>query len=83
MPEGVMVSAANVKDNGIELRLYNASGKGGNKCVSLGVAAKSVTEVNLLGNKVKEIRAKTNKSDKTTFDIELPQFGIKTIKITI
>ena len=83
VPEGVMVSAANVKDNGIELRLYNASGKGGNKCVILGVAAKSVTEVNLLGNKVKEIRAKTNKSDKTTFDIELPQFGIKTIKITI
>ncbi|MDD6027149.1 MAG: alpha-mannosidase, partial [bacterium] len=83
LPEGVMVSAANVVDNSVVIRLYNASGITGKKRVSLGVAAKSLTEIDLLGNEVSEIRAKAKQPDKTTFDVELPQYGIKTIKITI
>lgn len=83
LPEGVMVSAANVVDNSLVIRLYNASGIAGKKRVTLGIAAKSLTEIDLLGNEVTEIRAKTKQPDKTTFDVELPQYGIKTIKITI
>ena len=78
-----MVSAANVVDNSLVIRLYNASGIAGKKRVTLGIAANSLTEIDLLGNEVTEIRAKTKQPDKTTFDVELPQYGIKTIKITI
>ena len=83
LTEGVMVSAANVEDNSVVIRLYNASAGAGKKRVTLGIAAKSLTEIDLLGNEVSEIRAKTKQPDKTTFDVELSQYGIKTIKITI
>ena len=83
LPEGSgyqLSSAAIDNDGNLVVRLFNASGDALGKTVTLGIAAKSVEETDLLGRTLTAVDAMTA-SGATTFTVSMPRFGIKTFRI--
>ena len=65
---------------GIVVRLYNASGNDKPQNIILGQEYASVAEIDLNDNILKEYKLKVGKS-KTQFSISIPRFGFKTLLI--
>jgi alpha-mannosidase len=83
LPEGLMLSAANIDNGKMIVRLFNASGKKGKKQIMLGVAAESVCEADLLGNQTNALKLKREGGGKTSVSVDMAQFGIKTLEIKL
>ena len=74
---GYQVSAAQLKEGKIVLRLFNAEGDNAQRKITLGMPLSSVEEVDLNGNCVE--RKKINIcSGKTEMTVSMPRFGLKT-----
>ena len=83
LPEasGYQLSSATIASDGsMLLRLYNASGSDDERTVKLHLAARSVEEVDLLGNKSRDI-ACVRQHGTTAFRLSMPRFGFKTLRI--
>ena len=65
---------------GIVVRLYNASGNDKPQSIILGQEFASVAEIDLNDNLIKEYKLKVGKG-KTQFSISIPRFGFKTLLI--
>ncbi|MBQ3723302.1 MAG: alpha-mannosidase [Bacteroidales bacterium] len=79
---GYLVSALYVTADGCFLRLYNASGDESEQHLKLGVRARSMEEVNLLGQRT-GLPDVSEEADGTFFSISIPRLGFKTLKITL
>lgn len=75
---GLEITTMKVDGDDILLRLFNAEGSDSPQEITLNFPVESVEEVLLNGEKVKYLTAVQNGS---TFPIELPRFGITTIKV--
>jgi len=78
--QGFEVSALQEKDQELQVRLYNANGRKNKQKIKINIPIKSLTEVHLDGQKVKQVKFK-NKANQIEFDLEIPQFGFKTLSI--
>lgn len=79
---GYEISAAYMTDDGLVLRLFNASGDGSPSCVRLGFGARDVSEVDLNGNKVRDIEV-SGSGRAGTFTVSMPRFGIRTYLVRL
>ncbi len=78
--EGVEVSALKIEGNELLLRLFNAAGEIGSQQIELGFPVEEIQEVLLNGEKVGNI-AVASHTGKSTFNVAMPRFGIKTFLI--
>jgi len=78
--QGFEVSALQEKDQELQVRFYNANGKKDKQKIKINIPVKSLIEVRLDGEMVKDLSFKKNENQ-IEFDLEIPQFGLKTISI--
>ncbi len=64
------------------VRLFNAEGDDAVQTVSAAVDIAAVAQVNLLGNKVKDISV-TRSGGRSAFSVSMPRFGVRTYRLTI
>jgi alpha-mannosidase len=67
---------------GIIVRLYNASGDEQPQRIKLSQKFNSIAEVDLNGNIIKEYQPKKLKGEQMQFNISMPRFGFKTLRLT-
>ncbi|MBR1926684.1 MAG: alpha-mannosidase, partial [Bacteroidales bacterium] len=77
---GFQLSALQTSEDGCLLRLYNADGDSSPRKIRLGLPAKTVSEVNLLGEETGNPSVTPDK-DGIIMEVAIPRFGIKTFKI--
>lgn len=77
---GLEITAMKMEDEAVLLRLFNAEGTSGPQKITLGFPVESLEEVLLSGEKVKRIEM-VQDAGKQLFFIEIPRFGIKTVRI--
>lgn len=78
--QGYELVAAYPVEEGIVVRIYNASGDDKPQSVKLGFEAKSVEQIDLNGNVTEQIEVKSRKG-KSRFDVQMPRFGFRTFLI--
>ncbi|WP_400261232.1 glycoside hydrolase family 38 C-terminal domain-containing protein [Sphingobacterium sp. SG20118] len=78
---GYEVTTMKVVDGDILLRLFNAEADASPKMIALGFPATAVTEVLLNGDQVQDLSL-TKIGLEQTFTVQLPRYGIKTLRIT-
>lgn len=79
---GYEISAAYMTDNGLVLRLFNASGDGDPVKVKLGFNPGAVSETDLSGN-VTGTPAVTRSGKTPEMEVAMPRFGIRTYLISL
>lgn len=79
---GYEISAAYMTDNGLVLRLFNASGDGDPVKVKLGFNPGSVSETDLSGN-ITGTPAVTRSGKTSEVEVAMPRFGIRTYLISL
>ena len=79
---GYEISAAYMTDNGLVLRLFNASGDGDPVKVKFGFNPGSVSETDLSGN-VTGTPAVTRSGKTPEMEVAMPRFGIRTYLISL
>ena len=79
---GYQVSAANIKDGKIILRLFNAEGDRKQHNITFDMPLSSIEEVDLNGRVIdrKTIKTRTGKSE---ISISMPRFGLKTFALNL
>lgn len=77
---GVEVSSLTVANNGLLVRLFNASVKGPTVKAFLGFTATTATQIELDGRTIKTVPIQTDKTGRKYIELPIPQFGIRTIK---
>ena len=79
---GYQVSAANIKDGKIILRLFNAEGDRKQHNITFDMPLSSIEEVDLNGRIIdrKTIKTRTGKSE---ISISMPRFGLKTFALNL
>ncbi len=76
----LVLTSATIENGDFVFRLYNASRTHATAHLSFGMKASTLTEEDLLGNKLLKIRLK-KKRQRTETDVELPPFGIRTYRL--
>lgn len=81
--KGYELSTAVAEANGdLTLRLFNASGDDDPQTVRLGFLVSALTEVQLSGREIGAVSCRSTASG-TTFTVQMPRFGIKTIRVRL
>lgn len=79
---GYELSASYLSDNDLIVRLFNASGDGSPQIIKLDdISFSSIEEVDLKGNLVANIDKINLSNNLTGIELDMPRFGIKTIKL--
>ena len=79
---GYQVSAANMKDGKIILRLFNAEGDKKQHNITFDIPLSSIEEVDLNGRIIGRKTIKT-RAGKSEISISIPRFGIKTFALNL
>lgn len=78
---GYEVTTMKVVDGGILLRLFNAEGNASPQQIALGFQVSKVSEILLNGDEIQELPLIKN-GLMQSFTVQLPRYGIKTLRIT-
>lgn len=79
---GYQVSAANLKDGKVVLRLFNAEGNDARRKVTFDIPLSGVEEVDLNGQCIERKDIKT-RAGKTEMQVSMPRFGLKTFVLNV
>lgn len=79
---GYQVSAAQLKDGKIVLRLFNAEGDSAQRKVAFDIPLSGVEEVDLNGNRIEKKKVKT-RGGKSEMTVSMSRFGIKTFVLSL
>ena len=77
---GLEVSSVTSDGKDLLVRLFNAEGDSSSKILSFDGKAERVEMVELNGNKVDDVKMNPGKDTRTTVNISMPRFGIRTLK---
>lgn len=79
---GYQVSAAQLKDGKIVLRLFNAEGGSAQRKVAFDIPLSGVEEVDLNGDRIEKKKVKT-RGGKSEMTVSMSRFGIKTFVLSL
>jgi len=77
---GLEISSVTYEGEDLLVRLFNAEGDNGIKILSFDGRAEKVEMVELNGQKTDDVKMQKAKDDRTTIEISIPRFGIRTLK---
>jgi len=77
---GWEVTAATVEGKSLLVRLFNAAGDGGTQRLSLDCRASKASLVELSGSTLELLNPAATPDGRTTIELAMPRFGVRTIK---